>query len=136
MDIIEERKANCLSKIHEIKDRIGTLEAISNFSSLSIYVTGSYGRLEASEYSDLDIFFIHKGSENEQRVSNIEKTLLDAELIKMCRDMGFPEFSGDAKYLNIHYLDDLLEYLGSPVDDYKKLFYCSYAVIIRKRMYI
>ena len=29
---------------------------------LCIYVTGSFGRLEASQYSDLDLFFIHPGN--------------------------------------------------------------------------
>ncbi|MDP8240146.1 MAG: nucleotidyltransferase domain-containing protein [Candidatus Hatepunaea meridiana] len=130
MDIIEERKTNCHSKIVEIKEQISVFETISNLSSLSIYVTGSYGRLEASEHSDLDVFFIHEGSEKNDRVSNIEKTLLDAELIKMCREMEFPELSGDARYLNIHYLDDLLDNLGSPADDYKNYFTARMLLIL------
>lgn len=52
----------------------------------------------------------------------IKKTLIDAALIKVCRELGFREFSQDARYLEIHYLDDIIHALGSPSDDFENFF--------------
>lgn len=86
---------------------------------LAIYATGSYGRREASQYSDLDLFFVAQG---EQPISKICKTLIDAELIRITREVGLPEFSGDGQYLEIHSLDSMKKHLGTRRDDYENLF--------------
>ena len=36
--------------------------------------------------------------------------------------MGFGDFSNDGQYLEIHYIDDILDNLGSPSDDYQNFF--------------
>lgn len=98
------------------------IEKISELrkNDLCIYTTGSYGRLEASENSDIDLFFIDTDSENQ--TSNIDKTLINAEVIKICRAMNLPEFSKDGIYLSIHKLSDIKSELGSPADDFKNYF--------------
>jgi hypothetical protein len=85
-------------------------------------VTGSYGRLEASEYSDLDLFFVHTGQSKRDGISRVEKALLDAGVIKIARKLNFPEFSKGGEYLEIHYLEDMLNALGGPDDDYQNYF--------------
>ena len=55
-------------------------------------------------------------------MSHIDKTLMDASLIKNCREMGFSEFSGDGEYLEIHNLQAMRENLGGRRDDYENLF--------------
>jgi predicted nucleotidyltransferase len=92
--------------------------------NLCVYVTGSYGRMEATNHSDIDLFFMSKGSETHKtsKISIVDKALVDASVIKTCRRLEFPEFSGGGAYLNIHYLKDILSDLGSPLDDYRNYF--------------
>jgi predicted nucleotidyltransferase len=84
------------------------------------YVTGSFGRGEASQYSDLDLFIVGLADENSSRLlSQIDETCLKADLIRTARKLSFPEFSGDGEYL-VHYTDqELIESLGTRDDDAK-----------------
>ncbi len=119
---IQVRRDYSLQRLEELYSKIGGVSELQTAGSgLSIYVTGSYGRLEAWEHSDLDLFFI-QSSKVAKPVSKVQKTLIDAELIKISREMNLPEFSKDAIYLKIHCLEDILEALGSGRDDYENYF--------------
>ncbi|MDY6994313.1 MAG: hypothetical protein SVR94_17145, partial [Pseudomonadota bacterium] len=52
----------------------------------------------------------------------VDKSLLDAAVIRISRDLGFPEFTRGGVYLDVHYVEDILRTLGSPEDDYKNYF--------------
>lgn len=110
------------SRLEQIRDRIAESDAFGELHRLCIYVTGSFGRLEASKHSDLDVFFIHEGSYTTDAVPRIQKILLDADLIRAAQNLGFPEFSNDGQYLQIHYIDDILHHLGGPKDDFNNYF--------------
>ena len=97
-----------------LRQRIANITELQELSDLCLYITGSYGRFEASVHSDLDIFFMHKGAQHEAAVLPVQKTLIDAALIRTCRELGFPEFTGGGQYLTIHYLDDIRAQLGGP----------------------
>jgi predicted nucleotidyltransferase len=133
INLVEERKKYSLERISQIRDGIKSIPELKENGDLCIYVTGSYGRLEANEYSDLDLFFINKGSLKTNRVSNINKTLIDARLINLTRDLNFPEFSGDGEYLKIHYLNDMKDDLGSPLDDFSNLFTARLLLLLESR---
>ena len=120
--LLSDRANYSLERVESFRKRIATINSDVDISNLCVYVTGSYGRREASEYSDLDLFFIHLGSERSHAISNIDKALIDSCLIRSSRELGFPEFSRGGEYLNIHYLDDILENLGSRLDDYRNYF--------------
>lgn len=120
--LLNDRKVACQKKLDSLKQKIKSIKILNNRNDICIYVTGSYGRFEATEYSDLDIFILKDGSSSENQISKIEKTLLDAELIKIARKMGFGEFSNDGQYLEIHHIDDMLNNLGCAEDDYKNYF--------------
>lgn len=119
---IHERKEWSEAKLNPFREAVSALPDVNKHADLCIYVTGSYGRLEASEYSDLDLFFIKKCSSDQTEMSHIDKTLMVASLIRKCRGMQFPEFSGGGKYLKVHYLEDMKENLGGRSDDYENLF--------------
>ena len=121
-DLIVERKKWSESRIGEFSKAVSALPDVTKHDDLCIYVTGSFGRLEASEHSDLDLFFIKRSAQCHAEMSRIDKTLMDASLIRKCHDMGFPEFSGDGEYLEVHYLQDMLGLLGGRRDDYENLF--------------
>jgi hypothetical protein len=129
-DLIQTRKNYSSGRLLELKKRITQIDILSKMPELCIYVTGSYGRHEASEYSDLDLFFLHKGRLNNNKVSNINKTLLDSELIKLSQELKFPEFSEDGEYLQIHYLGDMIDDLGSRNDDFSNYFTARLLLIL------
>ena len=121
-ELIEERKGWSECRVNAFKKAVESLPEITTHTDLCIYVTGSFGRLEASEHSDLDLFFIKENIQDQTKMSHIDKTLMDASLIYKCRDMKFPPFSGDGEYLNVHYLQAMKENLGGRRDDYENLF--------------
>ena len=91
-------------------------------AGLCVYVTGSYGRREGGPHSDLDLFFLYDGGRLEAGLTSIRETLIQADLIRINRELGFPEFSGDGQYLRSHGLAAFGEHLGGPNDDHENLF--------------
>lgn len=120
--IFEERSAYSEQRLDEFKQAVTKIPNLADLGNLCIYVTGSYGRFEASPHSDLDLFFVKLGSNENNALPKIQKILMDAALIDTLRSLGFPEFSGYGEYLEVHYLEEMIETLGSPEDDFKNLF--------------
>ena len=130
---IAERAEFSQSRLNEVRDRIAGLPGLSELPRLCIYVTGSFGRMEATRYSDLDVFFIHDGSSESDTIPRIRKTLLDADLIRAAQDLEFPEFSNDGQYLEVHYIDDILQNLGGPKDDFHNHFTARLLLLLESR---
>ncbi len=86
-------------------------------SRACVYLTGSFGRGEASRHSDLDLFIVGLGTDAERALPRLDEILVEARLIEVARGLGFPEFSGDGEYLVHHTVDSLVEKLGQPQDD-------------------
>ena len=93
-DLLKGRARYAEGRLETLSKQMDSLDSLRGLTNLCIYVTGSFGRLEASEYSDLDLFFIQSPVEGSESISRIGKTLLDADLIRLARELGFPEFSG------------------------------------------
>lgn len=117
-------------RLNVLRTEIGKIQELSK-NNLCIYTTGSYGRHEASENSDIDLFFLD--AEEDKPTSNIDKTLINAEVIKTCRAMRLPEFSKDGGYLTIHNIGDILANLGSPIDDYKNYFTARMLLLLESK---
>jgi len=133
LTVLESRKSYSERRLNQFREKVEAIEALKGLPNLCIYVTGSYGRLEASPYSDLDLFFIHQGSSLSNRVPRIQKTLLDADLIRLARELSFPDFSRDGEYLAVHYIDDMREKLGSPEDDFNNFFTARLLLLLESR---
>jgi hypothetical protein len=84
---------------------------------LCVYATGSYGRLEAWSGSDIDLFFLYDDADETTRLPWTVFVRLAALLIAETASMGFPPFSGDGKYLEVQYVREMEEVLGSSRDD-------------------
>lgn len=132
-DILTMRKMFSETKLRELTDKIASLPHVSRRSDLCIYVTGSYGRLEASDYSDLDLFFVHRGKKNLDAIPRLEKIRIDAQLIGLVEELGFPPFSNDGEYLQVHYLDDIRETMGGPDDDHENHFTARMLLLLESR---
>ena len=131
--IISLRQSFAESRIQELKSSVNKLHALNDIPKLCIYLTGSFARLEASQHSDVDLFFIHPGSSKSGPISRINKILLDSELIKLSRELNFPEFSNDGEYLLIHYIEDIKDKLGSPQDDSSNYFTARLLLLLESR---
>jgi hypothetical protein len=78
----------------------------------------------------LDLFFV---SDGDDAVDRTAKILIDAELIRMASGMGFPPFSNDAQYLEIHSLNEMLDELGGAEDDFKNFFTARMLLLLESR---
>src|ERR1700674_3839094 len=128
--LLSARRKFAEGQLQTLRERTAKISDLSSQQNLSIYVTGSYGRLEAHRSSDLDLFFVFDG---ERPIEKTAKILIDAELIKIARDMGVPPFSNDAKYLEIHSLQEMLDKLGGAEDDFKNFFTARMLLLLESR---
>ena len=119
--IIEDRRSFCKKRLDQFRRAVNECEWSKVNDNMCIYATGSYGRLEATEFSDLDIFLMNNDY-NQNNITNIESILVKSDLIKISRSLGFPDFSGDGEYLKFYSLKSMIEMMGSPDDDYKNYF--------------
>jgi hypothetical protein len=129
--VIAERRAYSEGRLQEIRKEVEALESLRDAGSICIYTTGSYGRLEASPHSDLDLFFV-VGSESELP-SRLGEIVLDADLIRLTRGLGFPEFSGEGEYLEVHNLALMERHLGGREDDYRNFFTARLLLLLESR---
>jgi len=95
------------------------MEALLVDAKLCVYATGSYGRLEAWDESDVDLFFLY---EETASFSYLNFVRVAACLIEKTEKMGFPPFSGDGKYLDSLDVSHMEKILGSREDDQANTF--------------
>lgn len=109
--LYSERRIDRLGQ--NLRERIATLE----LTDLVIFAAGSYGRHEASKYSDIDLFFIYEGDGAGRRNRRTAELQLFGALINIGEKMKFPGFSNDCEFLRTTSCDDILTELGSQQDD-------------------
>jgi hypothetical protein len=80
-----------------------------------MFAAGSYGRLEASEHSDIDIFFFVSGDGKNLKDPQSNQFRMYGKLIEIADDMSFPKFSNDCEYLTLLYTSDILANLGGRI---------------------
>jgi hypothetical protein len=119
-------------RIGDLGRRLSGLKELLADEPLCIYATGSYGRLEAGTESDIDVFFLHDGHP-ETPFSRLNLIKVSALLINATEEMGFPPFSGDGRYLDVHYLELMQEVLGSPEDDSLNAFTARMLLLLESR---
>lgn len=130
---LDLRRAYSEEKLAEVRAAVAKEVEITDQPHLCIYAAGSFGRLEAYTSSDLDVFCVARGSARDPRISKLEKTLVDACLIRIARALEFKEFSDDGRYLETHFLDDILASLGSPIDDFENHFTARLLLLLESR---
>jgi hypothetical protein len=117
MGLLADRRKETKARINTLQEQLQAAEVLVT-SKACAYATGSFGRLEASSHSDLDLFIVGK-NDNKKRslLKRLDEICLKADLIEVTRNLGIPEFSGDGIYL-VHYpLSKLIGALGTPSDD-------------------
>lgn len=121
MKEIDCRRSFTSSKIKEIQSKlVGSVGLVDG--KACVYATGSFGRLEATENSDLDLFIVGKTSLDDSKemrcLSNLDEICLKADLIKMTRELKIPDFDGDGRFLAHYSVSKLVKAIGAQDDDY------------------
>jgi predicted nucleotidyltransferase len=123
---IEERKQFTVAKVSQFREALRESDALAE-SKACVYATGSYGRCEASNHSDLDVFIVAKNKNEAQgekvsMLNRLDEICIKADLIKMSKHFDLPPFSGEGHYL-VHYtVNDFTKSLGKPEDDFTNTF--------------
>lgn len=100
----------------------------------TVYATGSFGRGEASRYSDLDVFILTESDEKGRLcLTPLDTIRVQAALIEAAQLENLPRFSDDGAYLKPHSLSDMKEKLGGRDDDYENLFTARILLLLESR---
>jgi predicted nucleotidyltransferase len=120
-------------KLDELTRLLRKARHASAFSHLTIYTAGSYGRLEASKHSDIDLFFVLTKSRDFFDEIRVPEIRLLSELVDIGYTMSFPKFSNDGHFLKLLFLGDILDNLGSPADDYHNHFTARMLLLLESK---
>jgi predicted nucleotidyltransferase len=128
-DFLRQRAEETGRRFQQIQSRLdGARAIVSDFAT--VYATGSFGRGEASSYSDLDAFILSGNSDelSKEAENNLRETLKHA-----AEKEDLPPFSGDGKYLAPHNLSAMVDKLGGREDDYDNLFTARILLLLESR---
>ena len=123
MNNLEGRRAATEERIRKIQALLKDSEK-RVLDKACVYATGSFGRREASDYSDLDVFIVGLSDGNQgkdgieaSKLSRLDEICVLADLVGAIRNLGIPDFDGDGRYL-VHYsTHNFTKTLGQPEDD-------------------
>jgi predicted nucleotidyltransferase len=120
-EILEHRRKETAERVEKLRAELGDAEKLCA-DKACVYVTGSYGRREASRHSDLDLFIVGKGSPDDPALRGLDEILVKADLIDATRNLGIRDFSGEGEYLRHYTIKKLVSSLGTPEDDVENTF--------------
>ena len=118
--IHEQRADYSRGRLVDLKEELGKLSELQSFPALTVFAAGSYARLEASEHSDIDLFFVTMGGEIVERKT--KELRLFGKIIEIADKLHYPKFSNDCQYLAVLNSRDIAANLGSPTDDHENYF--------------
>lgn len=144
MSELARRQAYSQQRLEEIRGKLANASAVAS-DKACVYATGSFGRKEASSHSDLDLFIAGKcGPEGEPEkvgrspvvinlLNHLDEICVQAELIKVSQELGFPKFTGDGQYLNHHSVYEFVSTLGTDKDDVTNTFTARLLLLLESR---
>lgn len=119
---LPERRTQTQTRLETLRGGLKAAEALAN-GKACVYATGSFGRGEASSYSDLDLFILGKNNiDGTRQLKRLDEICIKADLIDVTRKLGIPEFSGDGQYLEHFTVSELTKTLGTQDDDVTNTF--------------
>lgn len=118
-DGLKSRKTKSEEKLVEIREEFTNdcyHEDFQKSKSLSVFCGGSIARGEIGEKSDLDLFITTDDNSSTQ-LNYLGECIILADLININRKLKFPEFSNGGEYLKIHDIKDMIDSIGSRIED-------------------
>jgi hypothetical protein len=133
---LEQRRNYSRGRLSALQEILGEASSLVG-DKAAVYVTGSYGRGEASGYSDLDLFIVGtSGTHGERLFPNLDEICLKAELIRSASEQKFPPFSGDGEYLEHYTVGNLVKSLGTPEDDATNTFTARLLLLLESKVLV
>jgi hypothetical protein len=133
LKVIKERETYSQGKLSELRCELKKLDETKKFDGLSIIGAGSFARLEASPYSDIDMFFFSEKNVEDLEEPRTKKLRLFGKMIQIVEDLNFPKFSRDCEFLQILSIDEMLKNLGSPSDDHENYFTARMLLLLESK---
>ena len=99
--VLETRRSETKERFEQLQKELLSADQLIA-EKACVYATGSFGRGEASSYSDLDLFIVGLGEPASRELAPLDEICLKAELISATRKLDIPDFSGGGQYLK-HY---------------------------------
>lgn len=131
-EILEARRKSSSNRLESLRQALRDAEDLAG-SNACVYLTGSFARGEASEHSDLDLFIVGRGTQEQRKLRRLDEICIKAKLIEKTREQKFPDFSGDGEYLVHHTTDELTGTLGKPQDDASNTFTARLLLLLESR---
>lgn len=130
--ILDKRRESTNRRFEEL--RVGLHDDAARIDgNACVYATGSFARGEAGQFSDLDLFIVGLGNRVKRSLNRLDEICLKADLIRVTRELGIPEFSGDGAYLSHFTVDELIDGLGKPEDDATNTFTARLLLLLESR---
>lgn len=134
-DYLNLRREQARKRLEAVRKRLD--ENPSWTKVACVYVTGSFGRGEGGNHSDIDLFISGTTDTNGAReLSALEEICLKADLIRAIREESFPDFSGDGEYVKHYTIKDLVDSLGTSDDDAKNTFTARLLLLLESQAFI
>lgn len=132
-ELIKRRRAETDSSVAKIQGLLKAAAKIADGKGC-VYATGSFGRGEASQFSDLDLFIVGRTLPDGRRaLVNLDEICIKADLVDATRKLKIPDFSGDGAYL-VHYtISDLVDAVGTSQDDANNTFTARLLLLLESR---
>jgi hypothetical protein len=132
--VLKERRADTKSRLQQVGGAFRSFGLVEDrHPQVTIFATGSVGRFEIGDSSDLDVFIIDAARGGEDHLTNLGKYELVADLIRAGQGASFPSFSRDGEFLHVHRLEDLVEYLGKPDEDKLNVFTARMLLVLESQ---
>jgi hypothetical protein len=134
--LIADRAAYASARLKSFSTRLsGHLSEAEHASAVGdhtcVYVTGSGGRLEMSEASDLDAFVLR--DQRKLAASDLDTVLIQSAILRASRDSKFEDPSADGRFLRMHTLNGMIAKLGEPEDDSENTFTARMLLLLESR---
>jgi predicted nucleotidyltransferase len=125
---LSDRRSETAARIADLRNRLKEAETLAK-GKACVFATGSFGRGEASPYSDLDVFIVGKtdgkAGPHGTKVSllkHLDEICIMADLIRTTRELKIRDFSADGRYLAHFSVHEFTKALGTPEDDVTNTF--------------
>lgn len=130
--LLGRRRVDTTKRLDRLRAELKPAERLASRKAC-VYLTGSFGRGEASRYSDLDLFIVGKVEKGQRALRRLDEICLQADLIRAARKLRFPEFSRDGMYLDHSTIEALVGTLGTPEDDATNTFTARLLLLLESR---
>jgi len=130
--VLDTRRAETQRRTEDLKAHLGDAEALCR-GKACVYITGSFARGEAHNFSDLDLFIVGQDVSGKRELKRLDEIRIKADLIEATQELGIPEFSGDGRYLEHYTVHELTGTLGKPEDDVTNTFTARLLLLLESR---